>query len=52
MAEWLGNQASNQKVAGSIPAVRNDVVSLGTLLALVECPCTYCKLLWIRVSPK
>ena len=32
MAEWLRNQASNQKVAGSIPAVQNDVVSLGKAL--------------------
>ena len=32
MAEWLGNQAINQKVAGLIPAKQNDVVSLGKVL--------------------
>ena len=32
MAEQIGNQAINQKVAGSIPAVQNDVVSLGKAL--------------------
>ena len=32
VAERLGNRASNQKVAGSIPAVQNDVVSLGKAL--------------------
>ena len=58
MAERLGNQAINQKVAGLIPAVPNDVVSLGKALHPVthllrgECPCIYCKLLWIRVSAK
>ena len=32
MAEWLGNRAINQKVAGSIPSVQYDVVSLGKAL--------------------
>ena len=32
MAEWLGNRAINQKVAGSIPGHENDVVSLGKTL--------------------
>ena len=32
MAERLGTQASNQKVAGLIPGVRNYVVSLGKAL--------------------
>ena len=32
MAERLGNGALNQKVAGSIPAVQYDVVSLGKAL--------------------
>ena len=29
MAEWLGNRATNQKVASLIPGRANDVVSLG-----------------------
>ena len=29
MAEWLGNWASNQKVAGSLPGRAQDIVSLG-----------------------
>ena len=32
MAEWLGNLAMNQKVAGSIPGRVIDVVSLGKAL--------------------
>ena len=32
MAERLGNRALNQKVAGSIPGVPNDIVSLGKAL--------------------
>ena len=32
MAERLGNRSSNQKVAGSIQAVPNNVVSLGKAL--------------------
>ena len=32
MAERLGNRANNQKVAGSIPDVQIDVVSLGKAL--------------------
>ena len=54
VAERLGNQASNQKVAGSglckitlCPWARHF-----TLLASGECPCTYCKSLWIRASAK
>ena len=44
MAEQLGNRATNQKVASSIPSLTNDVVSLGEdLLASGECPCTDCK---------
>ena len=34
MAERLGNLAINQKVAGSILAVSNDIVSLGKALHL------------------
>ena len=53
MAERLGNRAIKQKFAdGSIPGRINDVVSLGTYLPQGECPCTYCKSLWIRVSAK
>ena len=32
VAERLGNRASNQKVAGLIPALKNYVVSLGKAL--------------------
>ena len=32
MAERLGNQSRNQKVAGLIPGRENDVVSLGKAL--------------------
>ena len=32
MAQRLGNQAINPKVAGSIPGRENDVVSLGKAL--------------------
>ena len=32
MAERLGSQDINQKVAGSIPGCENDVVSLGKAL--------------------
>ena len=56
MAERLGNQASNQKVAGSIPSRANDVMSFGKALHPTclkgECPCTYCKSLWKRASAK
>ena len=52
MAERLGNRAINQKVTGSCPAVQKDVVSLGKALHPTclggECPCTYCKSLWIN----
>ena len=53
MAERLGNQASNQKVAGSIPGCAKlcCVLGQGTCLG-GECPCTYCKSLWIRASAK
>ena len=53
-----GSRASNPKVAGSIPRrAQNDVVSLGkalhpTYLGGGECPCIYCKSLWIRASAK
>ena len=43
MAEWLGNRATNQKVAGSIPAMQNYVESMGKArhpTASGECPCT------------
>ena len=33
VAKRLGNRASNQKVAGLIPGLQNDVVSLGMELA-------------------
>ena len=42
VAERLGNQASNQTVAGSIPGLKNYIVSLGKALhptCLGECPC-------------
>ena len=54
--ERLGNRASNQKVASSIPgrAKWRCVLEKGTspYLPRGECPCTYCKSLWIRVSAK
>ena len=56
MAELLGNRASNQKVTGSIPGRAKLMLCPWarhfTLLASGECPCTYCKSLWIRVSAK
>ena len=51
IAERVGNRATNQKVAGLIPG---RVMKLCpwtthfTLLTTGECPCTYCKSLWIR----
>ena len=50
----LGNRASNLKVASSIPgcAKWRPWARHFTLLALGECPCTYCKSLWIRASAK
>ena len=48
MTERLGNQASNQKVAGSIQPVTNDVVSLGKPLH----PTCLGESLWIRASAK
>ena len=54
VAERLGNRASNQKIAGSIPSRANlrPWARHLTLLASGECPCTYCNSLWIRVSAK
>ena len=55
VAEPLGNWASNPKVAGSIQAVKITLCPWArhfTILALGECPCTYCKSLSIRVSAK
>ena len=56
MAERLGNWASNQKVAGSIPGRDKGCCDLGQgtscYLPRRECPCTYCKSLWIRASAK
>ena len=56
MAEWLGNQAINQKVTGSIPgrAKLRCVLGHGTspYLPRGECLCTYFKSLWIRASVK
>ena len=55
MAERLGNQATNQKVAGSILGSEKMTVPWArrfTLLASGECPCTYRKSRWIRVSAK
>ena len=57
---WLSGQgvgASNQKVTGWNPGHdKNEVVSLGKPLHPTclggECPCTYCKSLWIRASAK
>ena len=53
VAERLGNRDSNQKVTGSIPVCEKlrCVLGQGTSPYL-ECPCTYCKSLWIRVSAK
>ena len=52
----LGSRASNPKVAGSIPgcAKWHCVLGQGTspYLPRGECPCTYCKSLWIRASAK
>ena len=52
MAERLGNLAFNQKVAGSIPGVSDDVVSLGKALHPTCLGTLYCKLFWIRASAK
>ena len=52
MAEWLGNRAINEKVAGSIPGSAEITLCPWarhfTLLASGACPCTYCKSQWIR----
>ena len=56
MAERLWNRATNHKVAGSIlsHAKLRCVLGQGTspYLPRGECPCTYCKSLWIRASAK
>ena len=56
MAERSGNRAINQKIAGSIPGREklHCVLGQGTspYLPQGECPCTYCKSLWIRASAK
>ena len=56
MAERWGSRASNQKVTGSIPRCVKWCCVLGQgtspYLSRGECPCTYCKLLWIRASAK
>ena len=56
MAERLGSRAINQKIVGLIPghAKLRCVLGQGTspYLPRGECPCTYCKLLWIRASAK
>ena len=56
LAERLGNWAINQEVASSIPgrAKLCCVLGQGTspYLPRGECPCTYCKSLWIRASAK
>ena len=50
MAEWLGNRAINQKVAGLSPGQAKlcCVLGQGTSPYLLrgECPYTYCKSLW------
>ena len=51
MAERLGNRAINQKFAGLIPCrAKLRWARHFTLLASGECPCTYCKLLWIWLN--
>ena len=56
MAERLGNRAINQKVVGLIPSVQKGSCVLeqetSPYLPRGECPCTYCKSLWIRASAK
>ena len=52
VAEWLGNWASNQKVAGSIPSLAKWFCVLGQVTSPYLRPCTYCKSLWIRASEK
>ena len=55
MAERVENRAITQKVAGLVPGRAKKMTRPWarhfTLLAS-ECPCTYCKSLWIRVSAK
>ena len=57
-AERIGKRAINQKVADSIPQPCQMTLCPWarhfTLLASEggECPCTYCKSLWIRPSAK
>ena len=50
MAERLENWAINQKVAGYLCCVLGQGTS--PYLPRGECPCTYCKSLWIRASAK
>ena len=56
MAERWGSRAGNQKVAGSISCRAKWCCVLGQgtspYLPRGECPCTYCKSLWIRASAK
>ena len=56
VAERLGKRAINQKVAGLIPghAKLRSVLGQGTspYLPRGECPCTYCKSLWMTASAK
>ena len=53
MAERLGNRTINKEVVGLIPGHAMTLCLWArhfTLLASGECPCTYCKSLWIRAS--
>ena len=56
MTEWWGSRARNQKIAGAIPRRVKWRCVLGQgispYLPRSECPCTYCKSLWIRASDK
>ena len=56
MAERLGNQAINHKLVGLSPGCAKlcSVLGQGTspYLPRWECPCNYCKSLWIRMSAK
>ena len=56
VAEWVEHRACNLKVASSIPGwcTWRCVPGQGTspYLPRGECPCTYCKSLWVRASAK
>ena len=56
MAERLGSRAINQKVPGSLPGRAKMTLcpwqGTSPYLPQGECPCTYCKLLWLRASAK